>query len=390
MAGPSDAKDSWQLVVAVTAASTIGTIPATLTGFLLGGLVDDRGFSAVEAGWMSTVEMTAVAGTAILAAPFMARLSVVPVAFCGASLALVAEFASTGIASFWLLAAARFATGIGAGLVLAAATAAAAAARDPDRLYGYVTSALMLLLGLSVAGIGLVIERWGITGGYTLLGLVFLTLMPVLGWLAHAPRKRALAVASGKLPRRPLAVLLAGTLVLGLGPGPTFALIERFGVNLGLTVERVGLFYSIAIVCGVAGCALAARSAGRWKRSRLISLGLFATGITCLSLGYTGSELGYFVSIVLCWTTYMFVYTFLLATAAVFDPSGRVGPAAIGSLMIVLGLGPTLGGFLVTWGSYLLIGWFALAICGLGALAVGLTGRSLDLATAPPIPPGSA
>ena len=67
-----------------------------------------------------------------------------------------------------------------------------------------------------------------------------------------------------------------------------------------------------------------------------------------------------------------------LATVAVFDPTGRAGPAAAGLYSLALGFGPGLGGYLVSADSFALTGWFAVGVCGFGALLVLLNGSPLN------------
>ena len=82
--------------------------------------------------------------------------------------------------------------------------------------------------------------------------------------------------------------------------------------------------------------------------------------------------------VALFWITYMFIMTFLLAAVAVFDPSGRLGPAAFGSFMLMLGLGATLGGVLLEIGSYRTLAWFGLIGCTLTGLYFLILARFLD------------
>ena len=105
--GPSvtQSRDSWTLITAVAIGFAIAFFPGQVSQFLIGGLMDDRGFNAVQAGTLSTIEVMAVAGAALVAALFMSRLSVVRVALCGVLLAGLAQLGSALLDAFWLLAA---------------------------------------------------------------------------------------------------------------------------------------------------------------------------------------------------------------------------------------------------------------------------------------------
>ena len=371
--------DPWTLVIGVSAANAVGIVPGAIPAFLVGGLMDDLGFSAVDAGALGTIELISIAGASILAAPFMARLSAVRVAFCGGFLTVGAHLVSALLESFWPLAVARFAAGVGEGLALAAASTTAAAARDPDRLYGFAMASFMGTMVLLTPGLAPVIEAQGIAAGYVTLGCFYLLLVPFFGWLGRAERKPVEATSEAPpLPRGQLVLVMSVMILFGLGPGPVGSFMERIGVQIGMTAERIGQFYSMAMAAGLAASILAGRLGVRFGRTRPISLVMLVQAGACLGFGFVSGELLYLGVILLFLGSYMFLNTYLFATVAVFDPAGRVGPAAVGSFMLVFGLGPMLGGALITWGSYVMLGWFAVAVLGLGALLVLAFGDFLN------------
>jgi len=346
--------------------------------------LDDLGFSEVEAGWLGSVEMMSAAGVALLAAPFMSRLSVVRVALTGVLLASLAQFGSAFLDSFWPLVGARLIAGMGAGLAVAAAAATAAAAADPDRLYGYVFGGFMVLMSFMTPVLAAVIDAAGIAGGYALLGSVVLLALPFLRWLDHAARSPVNAESQKSLPRAELLLLMTLMMLFGIGPGPTWAFMERIGVSIGIEASRVGIFFSIGILFGLLGSLAAGRVGARGGKTRPLVLGLLILAASCLGLGFASHEGVYLALIVLFWFTYLFVEVLLFAAVAAFDPTGRVGPAAVGAFMIVLGLGPALGGFLITVGSYATTGWFAVGVCGVAVLLIAVAGRSLNRPGASP------
>ena len=381
-------RDPWTLVAAVSIGNTIGLTPSTITAFLVGGLMDDLGFSEIQAGTLGTIEMMTVAATSMLVAPFMAKLPVVRVAVFGVLLAGLAQLGSALLDSFWLLIGTRFASGVGSGLVLAASTTAAAGAVNPDRLYGYAIAGFMGLMSLLTPVLASIIEARGIAGGYATLGGVFLLLSPLLIWLGRTRRAVVITGSPGhSVPRGELVLLMAVMVMFGLGPGPVWSFMERIGVGIGIEAERVGSIYSMAILCGLGSSLFAGALGARWGRTGPLTLAFLMQGVSCLGFGFVSSEVGYASMMVLFWLSYMFLNVFLFATVAAFDPVGRVGPAAVGSFMLVLGLGPALGGVLVTAGTYQTPSWFAMFICGLGALLVALLGGPLNrLGATPPSP----
>jgi len=371
------ARDPRSLIAAVSVGNSIGVMPGSIAAFWVGGLMDSRGFSEVAAGAISTAEIVAVAITSVLVAPFMPRLPIRGVAIGGVLLASGAQFGSTLIESPWLLGAVRLLAGVGAGLALAAGNTSGAAAKDPDRLYGYAISILLVFVAVTSYGLAAVMAQAGVEGGFVMIGALYLLGLTFLRGLRPAPGATASAVG-GALPRREL-VLLIGTIVLvGFATGPTWSFMERVGVRMGLELERVGFFYLIATCVGILGPVLAGVLGGRFGRTRPIAIAQVGLGLSCVVIVHAQGEATYFAGMVGLLITYMFLYPFVLATIACFDPAGRVGPAAAGLFFFVLGLGPFLGGLLVTHGSYATPGWFGMGILGAAALLLTLCGGSLD------------
>ena len=173
--------------------------------------------------------------------------------------------------------------------------------------------------------------------------------------------------------------------LFGLGPAPAWAFMERVGVSIGLSVERVGVLYAMGTALGLTGPLLATAFGARWGRVRPIAMASILLAIACLGFGYVASAAGYVVTMLLFWPSYMFLYAFIFATVAVADPSGRLGPLTIGAYMLVLALGPAFGGMLVAAGSYAAPGWFAVAVVALMlAVLFGFRRRLNGLDFAPP------
>ena len=375
----TQARDSWTVIAAVAVGMTIGFVPSSLTPFLVGGVIDSLELSEIQAGVLGSCEMTAVALTAMLMAPFMARLSRVRVGLWGALLAGSAQLGSALLDSFMPLVATRLAAGIGSGLVLAATTAAAAAARNPDRLYGYATAGYMAAISLMTPAAASIIDVHGIAGGYVALGGLYLLGLPALGWLGRAARALELRdVAAAPLPRGRLLLMIGLVAMLGLSSGPIWAFMERVGVQLGIAAHRIGVITSIGLLSGLATALVTGAIGPRWGRTRPLALAFTLLGLTSLGFGIVSSEASYLGVIVLFLVAFLFLQVFLFATVSAFDPTGRAGPAVAGGFNLALGPGPALGGVLVSTGSYSAPGWFAFGACLLGVLLVVGLGQFMN------------
>ena len=372
-------RDPLRLVFGVWAGSFVGLIPGTLAAFLVGGLIADRGFDPIDAGILGSGEMIVLAVASTLLAPYMIRLPVVPISVAGGLLTGLAHLVSALLTSFWPLLALRVLAGAGEGLMLAAAAATAARTQDPDRVYGIGFATSMGMMIVLSPLLGAVIGAYGMLGGYTVVGVIYLALTPLSLWLRLAPRpKTSTTSALRPLPRRQLALVMIVMVCFGIGPAPTFAFLERVASEIGIGTARVGEIFSMSFAFGLATALLTGWLGPRWGRTIPTAVALAALGTFSLVLVKVGGEAAFAGALLIYMGWYLVVQVAWFAAVAAFDPTGRVAPAASGCFMLTLGLGPLVGGLLVTAGSYTTTGWFALTVCGTGALLLVTAGRFLD------------
>jgi predicted MFS family arabinose efflux permease len=67
----------------------------------------------------------------------------------------------------------------------------------------------------------------------------------------------------------------------------------------------------------------------------------------------------------LYWVCTMFVYVYLLGTAALLDPTGRLGTLGTGCERLAFAVGAPVGGLFVDFGSYAWVGVMAAVACAL-------------------------
>ena len=82
--------------MAVGFGSLMGVLVANSIPFLIGGLIDGLGFTEIQGGVIGSVEMAALAITAIAVTPLLARVSRMKVALAGGAVAAIAELPVSG------------------------------------------------------------------------------------------------------------------------------------------------------------------------------------------------------------------------------------------------------------------------------------------------------
>ena len=356
-------RDPLTAVVAVGLCTFLGILPSNIIPFQIGVLVDACGLSELQASFIGTSEIAAVAVTAILVSPFVHRVSHSKCAIAGICVAAAAQVISMLVSSFAPLLICRLLAGVGLGLVYAAATSAGAAAINPDRMYGVAQGMALALAAPLYALMGIVGARGGQFAYFLVCTILILAVFPACRWLDF---DGALALPQSG-PRgftlRSGMVLGLITVLFNLGLSPIWAFVERVGVNLHLGKDRVGLLLSIAGAAGVAGSLTASRVGSRVARRPVLILAFIfaaASGASTMSgLSVPLWGIGAFVYVY----TFSFIYPYLLAVGADLDSSGRLNTALVGMGMIANSFGPLIGGILATEGSYARVGVFCTALC---------------------------
>ena len=372
-------KDPWTLLVAVGFGSLMGVLVANSIPFLIGGLIDGLGFTEIQGGVIGSVEMAALAITAIAVAPLLARVSRMKVALAGGAVAAIAEFACIGLTDYGVLLAARLLTGVALGLAFAAATATAAAARNPDRVYGVaIAMSLVFAAAAFFPALGFAVEQAAHRGVFLILGVVVCIATMTFPWLRTKNAAASSELPATPIPWRETLILLSIVALFNLGTGAIWSFTERIGVAIDLAQQKIAVYIGFTSLVGVGAALLSARLGAQYGRAWPMLFGLALCCGAALVLAYASGAVSFVSGLVLYWLGYMFMYPFTVATGASLDRSGRVAAIVAGFTMIVFAAGPTVGGIIAELSSYKVIGIVSASICAAGALVAMSAGRALN------------
>lgn len=254
---------------------------------------------------------------------------------------------------------------------------------DPDRL-----AARMQLVAGSAGALLLValphaVAAGGHRGAFALLALIALALAPLLGWLPHGTSMAERRVAGSVEWARVFPVLVAGFL-LTAGEGAVWAFLERIGAHAGVPPASIGILLGVTTLLGLLGAALAAWLGTRFGRRVPLVAGIAAQAAACWVITHAEVPVPYALATLGYGLAFFFVQPYLVGTAAVLDPQGRVAAAYAGTALVGAALGPALGGALVDAFSYPALGW-QLLVASAGAIAAILPlASALDRASRQP------
>jgi predicted MFS family arabinose efflux permease len=214
----------------------------------------------------------------------------------------------------------------------------------------------------------------GVFIGIATLALVSCFFFPSLKRSVHIDQRR---VATWRI--RGVPGLLFSWASFSTGTGGLYAFSERIGKSIHLAPQTISFVLSAGVFVGVLGTAMAAFFGGRINRRRALVCGMFGSGLSCLLLGYATDLLLFTTGVFVYWICYMFLYSYLLGSAAQLDNSGRVGTLGGGMERLGYGTGAWIGGVLAEHAGYSVTGTLGFVGCALG-LVVGFPSlfRALD------------
>lgn len=354
------------LIIAVCAGAGLAHIGTSAMPFQIGALMDGTHRSAAQAGSFAFIEVGALALSMILVSARADRLPTRSLGFIGCLIATVANIGLFSVASFPLQLSFGACAGLGYGTIFSATVAAAAATEVPDRIYAIGNGAALLLIVAFMAAIPFGTARLGALGVFGSLAVLVTGCSPFLLGLNRTRLPIVTRVSAWRTPGA--AGLLFAWMMASLGTTALYAFTERIAQSIHIPQYEIAWVLSAGVFVGVAGTGAAAVLTGRIGRKAALNVGMIGSGVSCLIIGLATSLFWFATGIFVYWIFYMFLYSYLLGTAAMLDPSGRVGTLGGGIERLGYALGAGAGGILAEHFSYSATGVFGCVGCALGLL----------------------
>lgn len=352
------------LMIAVCAGAALAHIGTSAMPFQIGALIDGTGLSPAQAGVFGFVEVGALALAMIVVSARADRLSTRILALIGCLMAAVANIGLFVVASFPLQLLFASCAGLAYGTIFAATVTAAAATEAPDRIYAIGNGGALALIVAFMAAIPLGMAHLGKLGVFCSLAILVAGCSPLLLGLRRAQLAIVTRMSAWRTPGA--AGLLFAWMMVSLGTTALYAFTERIGQSIRIPQAEVAWILSAGVFVGVAGAAAAALLTGRISRPLALNVGMIGSGLSCLIIGFATNLFCFAAGIFIYWIFYMFLYSYLLGTAATLDPSGRVGTLGGGLERLGYALGAAAGGLLAEHVSYSSTGLLGFLGCALG------------------------
>jgi MFS family permease len=344
-----------QVLVGAEIALAIGSVAPILgMPIIVGALQDGWGYTAENAGYVTSIDLTGLLAGSIVTSLMAHRVDWRW--YVGGALALSAAFnlLCTPFHSIVALCSLRFAAGLTSGATYASSLTLLSRHSEPSRAFS-ILILLQVIANAVVLGLfPLLNERWGPAGIFVAIAGVLAASLGVAPLLPRRDSPPAVPSTARRAQRMSVPLLpalcLMAVALFYVSIGSYWAYAERMGIEFGISTQQVHWLLSAGVFLSAAGC-LSARAVGhRFGQSRALLAALALLAATLLVHGLLPTAAMFVINLAvlqLCWN---FIDIFQLGTLAVLDPSGRSAalvPAAQGA---ALAAGPAAAGFILGLG----------------------------------------
>jgi predicted MFS family arabinose efflux permease len=361
----------WSLLLAMSFGSALAHIATTGMPLQVGALMDGTARTPSQAGLFAFIEVASLSFGMILISLLVARIKPLRVAIAGALLAALADLSLFVARGFPLQLVLGGFAGLGFGLAYSATIAAGASNEDADRAYAIGFGGSLPLVVLIMTILPFTSARLGFLGVFACMSGFALLCTPIFrGFKGAAIQRQAQPqpVQSAVWRTPGAAGLLFSWAAFSTGTAVAYVFAERVAKNIQLIPTDIGLVLSSGVFMGVFGTGLAAAFSQRLNRRVALVSGLAGSALSCFLIGHATTLGSFATGIYLFWIFTMFLYCFLLGTAAVLDKSGRLGTLGSGTERLGYAIGAWIGGLLAQHVSYASTGTFGCAVCLAGII----------------------
>ena len=352
------------VIIAAACAFNIGMLSWWAQPLIIHAMIEGLALSEPQAGLVVSAEVMAIALTSLAIAPRVHRLPARRACFYGCLAAVLFHFISIFTTGYGGLLAARLCAGIAEGLVYAIAIGVVASTVNPDRGYGIINAFNIVFASLFLAFVpGIEFSQPQVVT-FSCLAAAALILAPAVCTMPESvlnPDKHSSVGITGF--DHNVWLLLLAVLLWGTGVNTLWPYLFYIGSQTALEARQIGLVLGSSGFAAFAGVLLMIFIGARYGHLRPLLAGLGMNLVASLMVTMLPGALTYTAGVVLSMATIYFVFPYLLAVSAEMDATGRVATAVGGINMSTGGIGPVIGGYLVSGGGPEAIGYVFVGEC---------------------------
>ncbi len=322
---------------------------------LLGGFVDQAGFTETQAGYLCSMNLFGMMIGALIAVGLVQKANLRSVLLGAGTLMLVTEIVSGSTQGFTPLMVIRFFNGISLGIASGMAGPGVSSLRNPDQAV-----AIACMLQYFLAAVGLTVlpylyTGFGMGGAFYLLAGFALTIILLIKWFpvpVNVEPKTKQTCERPSLFSLPIILSLTALLIFYIANSSLWAYLDRIGVAAGIPVETVGFNLSVSMLAAIVTGILAVVINVRLGRAFPLALGFVGMIAGSALLVNTPDSTTFLIAASMFNGSWMFVLTYFIGFLAVLDPLGRLVVLSNFAMAAGLAVGPGLGGIMIKEGTY--------------------------------------
>jgi predicted MFS family arabinose efflux permease len=382
--------DKRSAIVASIAVAMVGWAVFMGLPILVGALVDFRGFTEEQVGYLASADLGGMFISSIIVFLFIAKMDRRLWVTIGIAVAIAADVFAIYTYDFSAMMWIRIVAGIGAGFCYSIALANLAATTETTRNFSFLIFTFVAVNFLELYSLKIISNHWGVSGifvTFIIINLICLMAWPFLprGKVAdehvHSKSEAEYAFATGHTveathaPSHSYNLVLLGTLCLAaiacfyIMIGAFWAYIERMGVTAGFDDNFIAAALSITTLLSAVGCFVAYKISRKQGQSKPLLAAPVLIAVLLVWLGMHTVAFTFVAVLMIYSLLWNGVDIFQLGTISNIDHSGRfiaLVPAAQGLGQTI---GPSLAGYMVGLG----FGYDAIMnLCATAAIATSL------------------
>jgi predicted MFS family arabinose efflux permease len=344
----------------------LGPAAIILMPMLVGGVIDDFGFSEQQAGYIAALESMGLVVASLVAALWIRKISWTTMLFIGFASTALLNIVSANLSDFVPLLITRFAAGVTGGTVFALTVAALGDNKQPDQAFGIAQVVQGAMMFGAFAAAPAILQHWTVSGLYYMLAVVSILMIASLWRYPSAGASREVDTGNGGEGESYTGLIWIGLIASFLFFSNIFGFwtyIERVGQAAGLSTETIGWALGLSQFAAIIGAGAAAFAADRFGRTLPLLLALVGITTTLwLLVGQFGSIV-YYIGAGLFQALFVMANSYQLGVIAKIDIKGHFLVLVTGFQGLGAAVGPAVAASLINNGDYSRINLVAALSC---------------------------
>lgn len=347
-----DSKKLFWMFVGCACAMSFAQLTSWISPYMVSSLLELKHFSPGQGGLALTVEFLMTGIVSVVFANIVLPFNYRQIALAGAVLALVSDWFSGYADSLSQILVLRGLAGCGEGLVLMSASALAAEFANPDKAFGWMNMASVIVGVAAMYTFPLLAQTGAQNAGGGLFVFKFacfisLLLLPFMWWISR--RKvpvpvQGVACKQKHLLQRRLAWGIC--MLTPLASVPIFTFATELGTAARVPSPEIETLLTISIIGSLFGAAYVSFVGKRFGRFLPTSIVAVAGLASVLSV-ILGSSDGFRVALVVVMLMAYVIVPLMLGVLAELDESGRSAATGAGLFAGGFALAPAAAGYII-------------------------------------------